>query len=114
MKCLTRLRHEYQLGLSGLRKSDTRRLAEGTRFMNPANTDTPVLANLMLESYIGTIGYDGETLQDAVKEVEGYFAGKTGQPILDCSWLCFSGEELVSACLIALWPERPGPSFHIL
>jgi GNAT superfamily N-acetyltransferase len=89
-------------------------LAEGARLRNPVPTDKDVLADLMLDAYIGTIDYDGETLQDAVKEVEGYFAGKTGQPLLDCSWLCLSGRELASACLLALWSERPGPLISYL
>jgi hypothetical protein len=83
-------------------------------FRNPANADIAGLANLMLDSYVDTIDYDGETLQDAVKEVEGYFAARTGQPLLDCSWLCFSGEGLVSACLVAHRSDRPGPSISYL
>ncbi len=111
---LTRLRHEHQLNLSGWRKFVGRLYAEDVRFRNPAEADASVLASLMLDSYTGTIDYDGETLQDAVKEVEGYFAGKTGQPLLDCSWLCFSGEEVVSACLVALWSERRCPFISYL
>ncbi len=111
---LTRTRHEYRLDLSGWNRSTMPVFAETTRFRNPADADTAVLAGLMMDSYIGTIDYDGETLQDAVKEVEGYFASKTGQALLDCSWLCLSGEELASACLVALRPDRPGPSISYL
>jgi GNAT superfamily N-acetyltransferase len=89
-------------------------LCRGYKVQEPGKHDTAVLADLMLDSYIGTIDYDGETLQDAVKEVEGYFAGKTGQLLSDCSWLCLTGEELVSACLVAHWSKRPGPLISYL
>ncbi len=74
---------------------------------NPTPADLSALAALMIDSYMGTIDYDGETLEDALGEIQAYFNGASGEPLLDASWLCFDGETLASAILISLWEGHP-------
>lgn len=63
----------------------------------------------MLASYYGTIDYDGETIEDALKEVESYYSGTSNQFWLRYSWLAFLENELASACLVGFWKERNVP-----
>lgn len=72
--------------------------------------DAPLLAELMIDSYRGTIDYDGETVDDALSEVNAYLAGERGgQPWLEMSFLAFSNSRLVGACLTSDWQERRSP-----
>ncbi len=69
--------------------------------------DASALAELMIEAYRGTIDYDGESLDDAAREVNAYLAGKRGGPaLLNESRLAVDGHQLVGACLAADWRER--------
>lgn len=72
--------------------------------------DLNALAELMIESYRGTIDDDGETLEDAIAEVQAYISGKRGGGALfHASRLAFAGSQLVGACLAAEWHERQSP-----
>jgi len=83
-------------------------LAEAT-WRNPSAADKQILAGLMLASYRGTIDYDGETIEDALKEVESYYSGPSNQCWLQYSWLMFLDNELAGACLVDFWHERNVP-----
>ena len=74
---------------------------------NPTPADLPTLAALMIDAYTGTIDYDGETLEDAKGEVQSYFNGASGEPLLDASCMCFDGETLASAILTSFWEGTP-------
>lgn len=76
---------------------------------NPAVADKQLLADLMLASYYGTIDYDGETIEDALGEVESYYSSTSNQPWYRYSWLAFTGNELAGACLVDFWRERNAP-----
>lgn len=76
---------------------------------NPRLEDKQILAELMLASYDGTIDYDGETIEDALKEVESYYAGSSAKPWLRYSWLAFLEDELAGACLVDFWKQRNAP-----
>lgn len=72
--------------------------------------DASLIAELMIDSYRGTIDYDGETVDDALSEVNAFLAGERGgPPWLDTSFLAFSDSQLVGACLISEWEERQSP-----
>jgi len=72
----------------------------------PVREDADLLAELMLDAYLDTIDYEGETLEDARREVGGYLAGS---PLLHCSWLRLADDHPVSASLVSLWGERGCP-----
>jgi GNAT superfamily N-acetyltransferase len=75
---------------------------------HPAEQDGDDLAQLMLDAYRGTIDADGsETLEDARTEVHGYFAAKSGEPMLQHSQLAFDGDRLVSAILVSRFEGIP-------
>ena len=67
--------------------------------------DLNSLAALMLDSYIGTIDYTGETLDDAIEEVRRFF--ERGNPLLNQSLVVEEGDELVSAVLISIEEDAP-------
>lgn len=72
--------------------------------------DTTILAELMLAAYHGTTDDEGETLEEAIEEVDAYLAGdRGGEALLRESRLAFVGPLLVGACLLAEWEERQVP-----
>ena len=71
---MTRRRFEYIVELKNFRYSTTPdSFAEGI-WRTLTTADQQLLAGLMLDSYRGTIDYDGETIEDAMREVESYFS----------------------------------------
>jgi len=64
----------------------------------------------MLESYRGTVDYEGETLAQAVQEVASFFSPLAENPALpQCSVLLTSGATAVCACLVKDWRHRACP-----
>jgi RimJ/RimL family protein N-acetyltransferase len=102
-------RHTYRLDLT--RKTFNRPSIPHLELRAPLDDDVPTLAALMLDAYRGTVDYDGETIAQAQMEVEDFFQGAYGQPLLDCSRLGFIKEALVTACLAAWWGDVPLISF---
>jgi len=81
----------------------------GMVWRNPSTSDKQILAELMLDSYRGTIDYDDETIEDAVNEVGSYYS-RLADPIwLESSWLGLIDHELACACLVDFWKERRVP-----
>jgi len=73
-----------------------------------APSDTQQLAELMLDAYRGTVDYNGETLADALKEVECTLSGSYGRFLPECSFVVAGEDELASATLVTLPGEgRP-------
>lgn len=105
---LAQTRHLYQLHLPDAPPAATLLRPQGI-LLSPTEADTPALAELMIDAYRGTIDYDGETVEQAVTEVESYFAGETAEPLPICSRLYFRGEQLAAACLVSWWPARSAP-----
>jgi RimJ/RimL family protein N-acetyltransferase len=73
---------------------------------HPTPVDAELLARLMLDAYLGTIDYEGETIVEARDEVARYFAGT---PLLEHSWLHVVDGPPVSVCLVSHWGERGCP-----
>jgi len=70
-----------------------------------APSDKEALAALMLDAYRGTIDYDGETLDDALREIGHVYAGSYGRFLGDCSFVLDGEAGLSSACLVTLFNE---------
>lgn len=105
-------RYEYTLNLHKASHLETAVPAYLT-LRTPTVADTAVLADLMMDAYPGTIDFDGtETWDDAWREVDGFFQGRSGMPLLDCSRLVLAGDEIVSACLVGMWAERQRPLLY--
>jgi GNAT superfamily N-acetyltransferase len=71
--------------------------------------DHKALGILMLEAYRGTIDYEGETLKDAIEEIQNTFEGKYGVFLQSCSFLIEKNEQALSACLITFYEKMNMP-----
>lgn len=58
----------------------------------------------MLDSYLGTVDYEGEGIEEAKAEVADYMASS---PMLESSWVVEDGQLLLAAILINSWQGRP-------
>jgi hypothetical protein len=71
---------------------------------HPDRDDRDRLAELMLDSYIGTIDYEGEGIDEAQAEVTDYL---DGDPFLSASWVLEDGVLLLAAILVSRWEDKP-------
>jgi predicted GNAT family acetyltransferase len=94
-------RHEYVRALDTALETP----AADPAVRHPTSNDAEALAQLMLDSYHGTIDDEGETIVEAREEVARYLAGR---PLLEHSWLRLEDDQPVSACLVA-WSTRECP-----
>ena len=76
----------------------------GITIRNIDRDDRDALARLMLDAYVGTIDYEGETLVEALDEVDGWFAGSA---LLDHSYVAIIDGALVSAVLTMVVDHDP-------
>ena len=106
---MTRRRFEYVFEIKDFDYPVVLDAAAEITWRNPAVEDKQILAGLMLESYYGTIDYDGETFEDALSEIESYYSGISDQRWFQDSWLAFIKDELASACLVGFWQQRNAP-----
>ncbi len=90
--------HELHVAAAPAREDDSMR--------HPTPVDADALAELMLDAYLGTIDYEGETIVEARDEVARYLAGT---PLLEHSRLRIADGEPVAACLVSHWGERGCP-----
>ena len=97
-----RPRHEYVLGLP----SSLVAPSSDDSVRHPVAADAEALARLMLDTYVGTIDYDGESIEEAREEVAGYL---DREPLLDASWIRVGDEDVVSASLVGWWRDRACP-----
>jgi len=67
--------------------------------------DRDSLAELMLNAYVGTIDYEGETFDDAAEEVDSWF--RSGASLLDHSFCAVVGEQIASAVLVSEFESMP-------
>ena len=102
-------RHEYRLSLVSAPKARGRCPVAVSESTVDARA-THSLAVLMLESFRGTVDYEGETLRQAVQEVESFFSPLAKNPALpECSVLLTSGATAVCASLVKDWRHRACP-----
>lgn len=67
--------------------------------------DIHPLGVLMLDSFRDTIDYEGETLEDAISEIQGTIAGKYGPFLKPCSFVIEENGQALSACLVTFSME---------
>jgi RimJ/RimL family protein N-acetyltransferase len=92
------IRHEYLVERQAYRSSE-RALPPGVALRPPVDADRPELAALMMDAYVGTIDYDGETLEQAVEEVDGAFSNEA---LVGLSRVAIKDGTIVSALLVSL------------
>lgn len=96
-------RHHYVVELDGPKGADPW-LDFEVSLRTPSRTDIEELAELMLEAYLGTIDYEGETVEEARQEVTSYF---DGSPLLDSSYVATVDEGMAGAILLSEWRDEP-------
>ncbi|MEP7100617.1 MAG: GNAT family N-acetyltransferase [Burkholderiales bacterium] len=105
---MKRERHLYGLsgrsGRSGSWRASLRTPAARCRPVTAA--DAEALAALMYEAYLGTIDDEGESRDDALTEIHGFFAGKYGAPIAGACLVVDRDGGPAAAALICDWNER--------
>jgi RimJ/RimL family protein N-acetyltransferase len=107
---MARHRFEYVFELKNFKPPVAPGLSIEATWRNPFPEDLQKLAELMLDSYRDTIDYDGETIDDAVREVESYFSGlRDDSTWLNLSWLGFVEDSLACASLVSFWKDRNAP-----
>ncbi len=67
--------------------------------------DLEELARLMLDAYVDTIDYEGESLEDAIEEVASFL--DDDQALLERSYLVDDEGTIASAVLVSLADGRP-------
>jgi len=70
-----------------------------------APADSEALAALMLDAYQGTVDYEGESLYDALKEIDRLCSGFYGRFLPDCSFVLDGEGGISSACLVTMLNE---------
>ena len=91
------IRHEYVVSPHTFQPSG-RTVPNGYEVREPAVGDSATLARLMMDAYVGTIDYEGETEQQALEEVAGYFANEA---YLGVSRIALADGAIQSAMLIS-------------
>ncbi|MEM8534984.1 MAG: GNAT family N-acetyltransferase [Chloroflexota bacterium] len=103
-------RHVYSLDLSTLDRLCAPAANADLSLAIAHHIDVEVLAELMLDAYHGTIDDNGETLEDALMEVQTYLSGQRGVvPLLDDSHMAFMERSMVGVCLVGEWSEKQRP-----
>src|SRR5262249_16411781 len=107
-RSLSRVRHEYLLSFPA-KLAASPSFAGSLELREPFFGDIHLLSELMLDSYRGNIDYDGETIKEAISEVESYFTRKDSLPITSASTLALRDGRIASACLVSKWEKRKEP-----
>jgi RimJ/RimL family protein N-acetyltransferase len=92
------IRHEYLVERKAY-VSSGKELPSSTRVRPPVDADRAELADLMMDAYVGTIDYHGETLEQAVAEVDGAYSTDA---LLELSRVAVVEGSIVSAVLVSL------------
>jgi GNAT superfamily N-acetyltransferase len=75
------------------------------------DADLPELARLMASAYAGTVDDEGESVEDALAELQKTAGGEYGEPLRD-TWLAARVEQgLAGAVLCTRWRGRPFVAF---
>ncbi len=90
-------RHEYRVTRGAFSHSG-RRLPDGYEVRLATAGDRLGLAELMMDAYVGTIDYEGETLEQAVAEIDGYLKAEA---YLDVSRVALSDGVIQTAVLMS-------------
>jgi ribosomal protein S18 acetylase RimI-like enzyme len=74
-------------------------------------TDGKLLGELMYASYLGTVDYEGETLEETIAEAEATLGGKYGAVFFNASYIAFQKDDQTSAIGVTVVSdfEKTGP-----
>ena len=80
-----RTRYEYVFELNSFRERLRGPTVPGAYVRADLAVDRQALAQLLLDAYVGTVDYDGESINEARSEIYGYLDDPDSRPLLDCS-----------------------------
>jgi len=81
---------------------------------NISSYDIHLLGSLMLDAYRDTIDYNGESLEDAISEVQATLDGKYGPFIEKCSFIIEREGKAISASIITWFDKVKKPLLAFL
>jgi ribosomal protein S18 acetylase RimI-like enzyme len=87
--------------------------AEHSRLRPMVPSDAPALGRLFHAAYLGTVDYEGESVDDAIAVVTGAFDGEYGEWIAPASMLLEEAGQPVSASVVTTWQGRPLLAFAV-
>ena len=87
----------YEIDLSRFGRADA---ADHLGARPISRDDVDDLAELMLDAYVGTIDYEGETLDDAIEEVRGFLDSESSLP--GRSFVVEDEARIVSGVLVSM------------
>ena len=79
-----------------------------------SKSDIKVIGHLMYDSYLNSVDYDGETINEACEEVENTFNGKYGAIMFDPSLILSLEKDLIGSTIFGLIDESPVLLFLII
>ncbi len=80
---------------------------------NVVKTDAEVLGCLMDRAYRDTIDYEGESLEQFIKEIEETIDGKYG-PLIDYASFWIEDKcKAISASVLTMWKQKPLLTFSM-
>ncbi len=84
-------------------------LAGSWLFRTITESDPEGLGRLMLDAYRGTVDYHGETIEDALEEVDAVLRGDYGPFLKDCSFVIEDEDKLLSASMVVFSDDLEQP-----
>jgi ribosomal protein S18 acetylase RimI-like enzyme len=78
-----------------------------------SRSDAPALGRLFPAAYLGTVDYEGESVEDAIAVVAGAFDGEYGELIASASMLLEQDGQPLSASVVTTWRGRPLLAFAV-
>lgn len=70
------------------------------------------LAEAMLDSYMGSVDYEGETLDETLVELENVISGDYGEFLSEASFVIIDNEEVQACILICLYRGEPTVTYN--
>jgi predicted GNAT family acetyltransferase len=95
-----KFRYEIALAREGLTAASDSSLT--TRQLDAFDRDE--LATLILDAYLGTIDYEGETIVEAGEAIDEWL---DDEPLLSDSYAAFDGDTIASATLAMMLDDEP-------
>jgi RimJ/RimL family protein N-acetyltransferase len=90
----------YEIDLAQRERSTTSSFR--TRNLTPDDSDE--LAHLILDAYLGTIDYEGESIVEAREAIDEWLEDS---PLLTSSFASLDGDAIVSATLVMMLDDEP-------
>ncbi|MBB6452049.1 GNAT superfamily N-acetyltransferase [Salirhabdus euzebyi] len=80
---------------------------------NLTSVNTSMLGNLMYSAYKDTIDYEGETVEQFIKEIQATLNGKYGKLLSDCSYMIELKNLPVATTIISLFKGAPFVTYNV-